>query len=201
MLLSSFGLPLPEEVIIITSSLLAYMALHPEVYPPPEAGMKGVNVYVLMTVCFFAVFLSDLLVFQIGRALGKNITHKKWFKNLIKPQTFRKVKFWTQKYGPAAAGIFRFIPGVRFPGHMACGALGISRWKFMLVDISVVLITIPTQVYLISTYGEEILAFMKKFKFLILLIAVLVLAYIGWSIYSNIKYIQRKNEARKAKLV
>ena len=196
MLLSSFGLPLPEEAIIITTSLLAYMALNPDIYPPPEPGARGINVYVLMVVCFFAVFLSDLLVFNIGRRVGRNLKERKWFRNIIKPQSYRKIQFWTAKYGAAAAGLFRFLPGLRFPGHMACGALGIPTWKFVAVDFTVVLLTIPPQVYFIAHYGEEILSFFKKFRYVLIVVALLFVCYLLWLVFSNMAYVKKRKMAR-----
>lgn len=196
MVLSSFGLPVPEEVVIITTSMLAYMSLNPDLYPPPEPGSRGVNVYILMTVCFLAVFISDLIVFQIGRHLGRNVTERKWFQRIIKPPVFRRVKFWTQKYGSAAAGIFRFLPGLRFPGHMACGILGIPTWKFIAVDFIVIFITIPAQVFLIATYGEEILNFMHKFSSVLIAAAVLAVLYIIYTVYVKLQYLKKKNALR-----
>jgi membrane protein DedA with SNARE-associated domain len=193
---SSFGFPIPEEVVIITTSLLAYMSLHPDIYPPPKPGAQGVNVYILMTVCFLSVFLSDLIVFQIGRTLGRNITDKKWFQSLIKPKTYRKVKFWAQKYGALAAAVFRFLPGLRFPGHMACGAVGIPAWKFIIVDMLLIIVTIPTQVYLIAHYGEVILAFVENFRYVLLVLFLGVLVYIGIAVYANLKYLKNKNQTR-----
>lgn len=187
MLLSGFGLPLPEEVVIISSSLLAYMARHPELYPPPEAGARGVNVYVLAVVCFMAVFLSDLLVFHIGRSLGYGATQKKWFQSIVSPRAFRRARFWTTKYGALMAGVFRFLPGIRFPGHLACGALGITRWKFILVDSIVIVLTIPTQVFLIAFFGEDILAFMNKFKLYIVGVVVIVMLVIFYKIFQTIR--------------
>ena len=71
MLLSGFGFPLPEEVVLISSGIVAYMSHHPEIYPPPYEGAVGVNVYVLASVCFFAVMLSDTVVQQ-------NIAYRDW---------------------------------------------------------------------------------------------------------------------------
>lgn len=199
MVLASFGLPVPEEVVVITSSLLAFMALNPTDFPPPEPGARGVNVYVLMVVCFCAVFLSDLLVFQIGRHLGRGMSEKKWFQKIINPKAYKKVKFWTQKYGSAAAGLFRFLPGLRFPGHMACGALGIPAWKFIAIDGTVVLLTIPTQVYLIAHYGEEILIFLNKSKYVLVGVSISIILYILWTIYTNVEYVAQRNKARADK--
>ena len=197
MILSSFGLPLPEEFVIITTSLLAYMASNPETYPPPNPQAQGVDILTLMIVMYISVFLSDLLVYHIGQRLGQNIIHQKWFSKLVKPQIFRKVKFWTQKYGAAAASFFRFIPGVRFPGHLACGALGIPLWKFIIFDGIAVTLSIPTQVYFISTYGEEILVFMGKMRNFLGIFFSLALGYLIWTIYKNINYIKDKKSRRK----
>lgn len=93
-------------------------------------------------------------------------------------------------------GVFRFIPGIRFPGHLACGALGIPRWKFILVDASVIAVTIPTQVFLIAFFGEDILAFMKKFKLYIAAIMLMVLCYV---IYKMVKTIRAAIHARRLK--
>lgn len=196
MLLAGFGLPIPEEMVIITTSMLAYMSLNPIDFPPPEPDSRGINVHILMGVCFFAVFLSDLIVFHLGRHLGKGIHTNKWFQRLIKPKVYRKVKFWTQKYGSAAAAVFRFLPGLRFPGHLACGALGISRWKFIVVDGLIILATVPTQVYLIAHYGEEILEFFHKYKWSIFVLLGVVALYISWTIYKNMKYLSNKHKVR-----
>ncbi len=199
MLITGFGVPIPEEVTIITTSLMAYMAMHPDIYPPPTPDARGINVYVLMVVCFFAVFFSDLVVYTLGRQLGKNLNDNKWFQKFIDPKSFKKVKFWTQKYGAAAVGVFRFLPGLRFPGHIACGAFGIPAWKFMTIDGIVILFTIPTQVYLIAHYGEEIIKFIEKFRYFLAAIILAILIYLGISVYRNLKYIKQKNLARLAK--
>ncbi len=198
MLLSGFGLPLPEEVVIISSSLLAFMALHPHLYPPPEPGLRGVDVYMLAAVCFFAVLFSDFVVFQLGRTFG----HTSMFQSMVNPRLFRRARFWTTKYGALMVGVFRFIPGIRFPGHLACGALGISPWKFLLVDTLVVILVIPTQVFLIAFFGEDILAFMKKYKLYIAGIVAVVVLYIIFKIFMTIRraLLARRNKRQEAAL-
>ena len=52
MVASSFGFPVPEEVVLIGSGMVGYAAIH-------QGGSEGVDVQVLAAVCFLAVFLSD----------------------------------------------------------------------------------------------------------------------------------------------
>ena len=62
MLAASFGLPIPEELTLVSAGLVAYMANHPNEFPPPSSGAHGVDTFTLCVVCFLAVFLSDMVV-------------------------------------------------------------------------------------------------------------------------------------------
>ena len=70
MFASSFGLPLPEEVVLLSAGVVAHIAAHPELYPKPYPEADGVNLIFTAGLCFFAVFFSDLVVYgvEIGRA-------------------------------------------------------------------------------------------------------------------------------------
>lgn len=176
MILSSFGFPIPEEITLISAGIVCYMGRNPLLFPPPELLAQPVNTYATAVVCFFSVFLSDFLVFNLGKIFGTKVFK---FKFLQKKQArIQQVTKWTKKYGIFAAGIFRFTPGLRFPGHFACGMMGLSPIKFILVDGAAALISVPTQIILIAFYGEHILANLKKFKLVIFaLIAIMVVIY------------------------
>lgn len=192
MFASSFGLPLPEEVTIISASLTAFMATHPEIYPPPTPGAKGVDPYTLAAICAFSVFISDYVIYWIGTFFGDRLMkHKKW-KERFEGKTFKRVQRWIQRYGTLAPFIFRFTPGLRFPGHMMCGAIGLPRWKFILVVGVAALITVPTQVILISFYGEVILGILSRVKTVIIISSTTFL--VGYLIYKW-KFIKKDSKA------
>ena len=167
---SSFGLPVPEEVTLISAGIIGYFALNPDLYPPESPDLQPINVWTLAVVCLLAVFLSDLLIYWIGRLGGSKIQRNKKFARFFNSLTYQKAVELTKKYGALMAGLFRFTPGLRFPGHMACGMLGVSHLKFWLADGTAALLSVPTQVLLIAYYGEEILKYFKQFKILILIL-------------------------------
>lgn len=175
MFASSFGLPVPEELVLISAGLVAYMARNPQLYPPPYPGAEGVNTITLALVCFLAVFLSDFLVYLIGKFFGARIIKTKFFQKQVAGEGFNKINSWFQKYGGLACGIFRFTPGLRFPGHMSCGLLGIPAWKFIAIDGLAALISVPTQVYFVSEYGGVVLDKIAQFKIYALEIAGVIL--------------------------
>ena len=184
MFASSFGLPVPEELVLVTSGLVAYMAHNPAEFPPPYPGAEGVNVYTLMMVCFFAVFLSDFIVYLIGKFFGGKIIKTKFFQKQVAGKGFDIINSWFQKYGGLACGIFRFTPGLRFPGHMSCGLLGIPMWKFVLVDGTAALISVPTQIYFVATYGKVILDKLAQYKiYAVIVLAVVGVVWLGRKVY------------------
>ncbi len=99
MLAASFGLPIPEELTLISVGLVANMAQHPDLYPPPYPGAEGVNTITLCFVSFFAVIFSDLIVFLIGKIFGAKIIKTKFFQKQFAGAGFDKINTWFQKFG------------------------------------------------------------------------------------------------------
>lgn len=187
---SSFGLPIPEEMTLVSAGLVAYMARHPDLYPPPYPGAEGVNLFVLTALCFFAVLGSDILIYTLGRVFGKKLIRTELFNRTIGEKRFGKINKIFQKYSYWACGLFRFTPGVRFPGHMTCGLMGIPLWKFILVDGLAALVSVPTQVLLVAFYGEIILAKITEFKIVLVL---LISGIIGiWIIKKVYEFFQKR---------
>jgi membrane protein DedA with SNARE-associated domain len=180
MFISSFGFPVPEEVTIVSAGLVCYMATRPDLFPPPADAGTAVNIYVAAFVSFFAVIISDSLVFYLGRRYGTKFIRAKKFKK-FRAKVY-KITRWTRKHGVWAAGVFRFTPGFRFPGHFACGMLGLSPIKFVTVDGLAALVTVPTQVLLIGFFGETILAYFKQVKIVVL--GALVISLL-WFLYKK----------------
>ncbi len=184
MVLSAFGLPVPEEVTIITVAILAHMGANPDLFPPPYPEAPTVNPYVASTVCVLAVLFSDILVYSIGHRSGKLLEKSPRFEKIFKNGKMQKIQELTQKYGIWAVFFFRFMPGVRFPGHLFCGMMDLKLWKFILMDSFAAIISIPTQLILVAIYGRDILSTLYKFKiYLVWGIGALIVFVITKKIY------------------
>jgi membrane protein DedA with SNARE-associated domain len=177
MLLSAVGFPLPEEVTLLSVGLLAFMGMHPQRFPPPYPDAAVVNVHIAASVAFFSVLFSDTLIFLIGRKYGRRLLEKPSIQKFVPPAALEKVEIWISKYGAYAAFAFRFTPGLRFPGHLACGFLKFPMWKFISVDAFAAAISVPTQIYLLAIYGDPILEKLREFKLIFFSLLGLVLIY------------------------
>lgn len=183
--LSSLGLPLPEEVTIISVGLLAFMATHPESFPPPYEGAPTVTTYWLALVTFCSAFVSDLIVYSFGRIFKNKFLDTDIKPKFISRKALNKAEALIQKYGSGACVFFRFTPGLRFPGHLACGSLGFPAWKFATIDGIAAAISVPTQIYLIAKYGDDILKGLQRFR----VAALVVIA--AATLFFTVKYLLR----------
>ncbi|XGC79625.1 DedA family protein [Bdellovibrio bacteriovorus] len=193
MMLSAVGFPLPEEVTLISVGILAFMGANPEHFPPPYPGAPVVNVHTASIIAFTAVVTSDFVIYLLGRVFGRKLLYHPRVHKFFPEDMMKRVEEWTHKYGAYACGIFRFTPGLRFPGHLACGMLHYPAWKFLVIDGIAALISVPTQIYLLAHYGEPILKYLRQFKMVVLAIIGLVL------LYMLIKWL-RNRFLKKAKL-
>jgi len=178
MLLSAVGFPIPEEATLVSVGLLAYMGTHPQNYPPPFSGASHVDAETAALVAFLAVFAADFIIYAIGRFFGRKIFDWKPIRAILSEENRIKIEEWTAKYGAYACGIFRFTPGLRFPGHLACGMLKFPAWKFGLIDGLAASISVPTQILLLAYYGDHILKFLKQFKIGVLCVLLAVVIYL-----------------------
>lgn len=177
MLLSAVGFPLPEEVTLLSVGFMAFIGMHPDRFPPPYPDASVVNVHIAAAVAFGSVIFADTLIFLIGKKYGRRLLEKPSIQRFVSPTMLEKVENWTTKHGVYACFAFRFTPGLRFPGHLACGFLKFPLWKFVAVDAFAAAISVPTQIYLIAIYGDPILEKLKEFKIVLFSIFGLVLIY------------------------
>ena len=161
----SFGFPISEEIVIISSGLMAFIGSRPDLYPPLVPEASTVTVEWAALVCFLSVFLSDFLVFCLGRFCSAPLQKSRFFSKRMSEQKMRKIQKWIDKYGYFYPALFRFTPGLRFAGHFSSGIFKMSFSQFILVDGVAALLVVPTQVLLIGRFGYTILEYLKEVIF------------------------------------
>lgn len=191
----SFGLPVSEEVILISAGLLAYVGSHPELFPVEGLSDSYVTVPIAATVCFLSVFFSDILVYSLGRFWSDSILKSKLFHRLVSKKNLDKISRIVLRYRFFYPAVFRFIPGLRFPGHFSSGMFRIPFYQFFSVVGVAALLTVPTQVFLIGYFGESIVKYLQEFA---LIMAGIMLIFIGIFTYKVIRSFRKEKEADEA---
>lgn len=170
LLLCGLGLPLPEEIPIIAAGYLSYLEI--------------VSLPVAIVLVMAAVLIGDVLLYGIGYRYGNRIFTINAFKNMLTPARMAKANHYFQRWGNRVVFIARFVAGVRGTVFLTAGILKMPFRRFVLLDGSAALITIPLNIFIVHRFGEEIgttIVYLKEFKrfiSLVLFLAIGILAIV-----------------------
>ncbi len=142
LLACGFGLPLPEDIILISGGILS---------------SRGVcDIYLVNIVCMAGVLIGDGTIFLIGRSLGPKIKQVWPFRIFLTPENDRKVQKVFDRFGEKVIFLARFMPGLRTPTFATCGAYRVPFWKFFVYDGLAALISVPAWIYVGKLFGENL---------------------------------------------
>jgi membrane protein DedA with SNARE-associated domain len=149
LLAAGFGLPIPEEVPIVTagamvghdaSSLkesLGHGAVGGGVvyylFPPDGPITRW---YYMLPLCIVAVVLGDCVIFLAGRHGGGRLVKSSFVQRRVLPEDKRlKIEENFHKYGIMILLGARLTPGIRTPVFLMAGVLRMPIQRFLLADM------------------------------------------------------------------
>lgn len=167
LLLTPFGLPIPEDV-----SLFAAGAL---------AGAGHTELPLALAVGYAGVLLGDMISYSFGRRIG--LEPRGRMGRLIGRSQIQRIERFYARYGTATIAIARQLPGMRLPAFFFAGATGVPFARFLLIDGLAALVTVGVFVPLGYWFSDDIgriVPWLDRFRFVLLLIAVAVAAVLFW---------------------
>lgn len=139
LMLSGFGLPVSEDLVIVPAGLLV--------------GQGDMPLVPTLFAAWLGVAFSDCMWFVLCHRYGAYLIHKPWFKRMIHPRRLLEAKHQVETRGVWVIVMARFIPGSRTPTITIAGLLHLPFWQFFTATLLCVSITAPLQLglgYLIS---------------------------------------------------
>ncbi len=122
LMLAGLNIPISEDLMIIISAILA-------------SSIIPSNTFILFAAVFLGAYLSDWMVYWIGRVLGIKLWKNRWFRKTVPKRKLSKVKLFYKKYGFLTLLIGRFIPfGVRNCLFLTAGMTKMNFAKFAISD-------------------------------------------------------------------
>ncbi|MER7537961.1 DedA family protein [Streptomyces sp. NPDC097704] len=161
--LESLGIPLPGEIVLVSSALLASQHGH-------------IDPYVLGACATAGAIIGDSIGYAIGRKGGRPLLA--WLGGKF-PKHFSEANIGLaessfQKWGMWAVFFGRFIALLRiFAGPLA-GVLKMPYWKFLIANVLGGVLWAGGTTAVIYTVGVVAEAWLKRFSWLGLVLAVLI---------------------------
>ncbi|MFF0474610.1 DedA family protein [Streptomyces sp. NPDC004284] len=174
----SLGIPLPGEIVLVSSALLASQHGH-------------INPYVLGACATAGAIVGDSIGYAIGRKGGRPLLAKlgRKFPKHFSEANIGLAENSFQKWGMWAVFFGRFIALLRiFAGPLA-GVLQMPYWKFLIANVLGGIVWAGGTTAVIYTVGVVAEAWLKRFSWLGLVLAVLI---------GIVSMLVIKNRAKKA---
>lgn len=183
--LNSFGLPVPEEVILVVAG---------------AAVCRGsMEFYILVVLAAVVILSADFTVYWLGRVWGRPLMRRRFFRLVVSP---RRVRKFSRRYrGHLLRGIFtvRFISGLRAPAYFTAGTLEVPAYSFLVTDAAAVLIHVPLFVmlgFIFSAQIDGLLGILKAAdRWVALGIAVAAAGTLAWALC---RFLRRRKKATPA---
>lgn len=126
---AGLGLPLPEDVAMISGAILA------------QRGIT--NLWVTVAVLTVSVLLGDTILYFIARRLGPAIYERKFVQRVMPPDRRIGVEQLIARHGALVVFGARHIAGLRGAIFMMCAIHGISYPRFIVADALALAISLP----------------------------------------------------------
>jgi membrane protein DedA with SNARE-associated domain len=120
LLLCGLGLPIPEDVSLISAGYLAHLGI--------------VHVHTVLLVCFASVLGGDCIAFTLGRLFGSRLLDSRLARRVFRPRKQIRVRAYFRKFGSKVIFIARFLPGLRFSIFLSAGTLRVRPSVFLTYD-------------------------------------------------------------------
>ncbi|MDC0711532.1 DedA family protein [Stigmatella sp. ncwal1] len=136
------GLPLPEDIVLLTGGALAHLGV--------------VKLPVVIGVCFAGVLSGDLLLFHTARKLGPGIYEKRWMKALLTPERRARIAALYTRFGGRVIFLGRYMFVLRVPIFAMAAVQGVKARTFLLWDALALSLSAPLLVGLGYLFSHSI---------------------------------------------
>ncbi len=153
--LCGFGLPMPEDVVLATGGVLAWLASDIEEVTF-SAMIRDRGLIIMVLVGLAGIVAGDAVIFLAGRRFGHRIADIGPLRRVITPAKLEAVEKHIRRRGNLVVLVARFLPGLRAPTFFTVGHAKMPFWEFLLFDGSAALLSAPFWVCLGFWLGSDL---------------------------------------------
>ena len=147
LLLCGLGLPVPEDIPIITSGYLVHLGT--------------MAFWPALTVNLLGIMLGDLMIYGFGYWMGPKALEHRMLRRVMTPERMEKVHHFFDRHGRKAIFFGRFVAGLRAPLFLAAGITRLPLRIFFSMDFAAALLSVPLLLTAAWYFGDHIDEFRK----------------------------------------
>jgi membrane protein DedA with SNARE-associated domain len=155
LVLCGFGFPMPEDVILVTGGVLAWLASPLDSVSPRDL-LHDRGLHEMVLVGLAGILAGDSVIYWMGRRLGARVAEFRLLRRLVPPEKLEHVEKLLRRRGNVVVVIARYLPGLRAPTYFTVGHSRLPYWEFLIFDGLAALVSAPLWVCLGFYFGDDI---------------------------------------------
>lgn len=159
LLLAGLGLPLPEEITLMTAGYFC--------------AENGHVVPVMYAIGLLGILAGDLMLYGLGRCFGEGILSRWPVRHLVTRERLERWERIFQVKGARVVLAVRFIPAVRPAAYLAVGVLRFDWRRFLALDLLAALPFVALLLsfgYYFGEYKEHVRWYLRRADMLVVLL-------------------------------
>ena len=165
-------MPLPEEIIAIGSGYLS--AKRPDLVHP----------WIVWGVIVGSILSSDSIPFSLGKAFGPRLLRLRLMRSWMHQERLASFDTWFRDHGNKTILISRFLPGIRVPAFFTAGCMGVSYWRFLILNGLGALISSGIFIFLGNRFSnriDQVVQWVQDTeRGLLIIVGIAAVAFLGW---------------------
>jgi membrane protein DedA with SNARE-associated domain len=161
LVLCGFGLPMPEDVVLATGGVLAWLASDLE-RVTFSAMIRDRGLLTMIGIGLGGILAGDTIIFLAGRRFGHRIADIRPLRRVITPAKLEAVEKLIRRRGTLVVVVARFLPGLRAPTFFTVGHAKMPLWEFLLFDGAAAAVSAPLWVCLGFWLGSDLQALARE---------------------------------------
>ena len=146
LVLGSLGVPIPEEMPIITAAVLSHEGI--------------VRWWLALPLCMLGVLSGDLVLYWVGRHWGEQVLNWRVVRLVLSPAREQWLKAAYRRHTLKTVVTARHVMGLRAAAFLTAGIARVSFWKFVVADAGAAVVGVPLGFGLAYFFTDQITAIM-----------------------------------------
>ena len=152
LILGSFGLPFPEEIVLLSAGYLA--------------GVGFVHLWFILPFTMAVVIIGDSITYSFSRHYGRNAIVK-WGKYIFLPiHRLERLEYYYDRHGNKTVFFSRLLIGFRFLGIIVAGLSKMPWKKFLTYDTLSIFLYLPLMLGIGYLFHFHLAMLLQKFAFM-----------------------------------
>ncbi|MBI3302255.1 MAG: DedA family protein [Deltaproteobacteria bacterium] len=142
LVLAGLGVPIPEDIILITGGVLAHQ--------------RVIHLGWTIPILYVGVLSGDLILYSCGRRFGDTVLRHPRVRRLLSSARQQRIGRYFARYGNRTVFLVRHLAVLRAPTYLIAGAMKVPGWQFLLWDGLAALLSVPLMVSLGYFFADHI---------------------------------------------